>query len=92
MARRDRTSLLGVGLLALMGFGLIGLGLLWVRSGPAGQVVVTTQKGAFAPAFVICVGGVLVVLAAVPLVLSVRERLAVRAFARRHGRPRRRSR
>ena len=85
MNRREwRSHLLGVGLLALGGLSLIGLGLLWVRSGPSGDVVVTTKKGTFAPAFVVCVGAVLVVLAVILLLTSLRERLAVRSFLRRH--------
>jgi plastocyanin domain-containing protein len=93
MARRDWMSqLFGVGLLTLSGLGLIGLGLLWVHGEPGGNVIVATRKGAFAPAFVVCVGAVLVVLALVLLLASVRERLAVWRFTRRPSRARGRSR
>jgi hypothetical protein len=86
------SEMLYLGLLALSGLALIGLGLMWVRSGPTSNVIVTTRKGAFAPAFIVCVGAVLVILAVFLLLASAWERLTAWNFVHRYGQQRRRSR
>jgi hypothetical protein len=84
--RRNSGNVIGATFLALVGLVVTGLGVLTVVEGFGDRPLpgtVSGARGTSIPAFMIALGVVLLALALAVLVVELRERLALRQFARR---------